>query len=87
MLGFARSKSKEPWLDFLRGFRGYFLNNLKTSEKERNEVEYLTVISDQAKGLVLAILEVFPKAFYYYCTQYLGENVGHKFGRKAEKIL
>lgn len=67
MWGFARSKSKELWRDFLYSFREYFLDNLDTIDKERDDFEYLAIVSDRAKGLVLAIVEVFPKSFYYYC--------------------
>lgn len=87
MWGFARSESKESWLDFLRGFREYFLDSLDTTEKERNDFEYLTIVSDRAKGLVPAVSEAFPKAFHYHCTQHLAENVGNEFGRKVEKVF
>jgi hypothetical protein len=87
MWGFARSESKESWLDFLHGFREYFLDNLDTTEKERADFEHLTIISDRAKGLVLAIAEVLPKAFHYHCTQHLAENVGNEFGKKIERTF
>lgn len=87
MWGFARSESKESWLNFLRGFREYFLDSLDTTEKERSDFEYLTIVSDWAKGLVPAVSEIFPKAFYYYCTQYLTENVGNEFRKKVERIF
>ena len=31
--GFARSESKESWLNFLRSFGEYFLDNLSTTKK------------------------------------------------------
>jgi hypothetical protein len=87
MWGFARNESKEPWLDFLHGFREYFLGNLNTAEKERDDFEHLIIVSDRAKGLVPAIADVFPKAFHYHCTQHLAENDGNEFGRKIERIF
>lgn len=87
MWGFARNESKESWLSFLQGFRQYFLDNLDTTEKERDNFEHLTIVSDRAKGLVPAVGEVLPKAFHYHCTQHLAENVGNEFGKKVEKIF
>lgn len=87
MWGFARNESKEPWLDFLHSFREYFRDNLDSTEKEHDDFEHLTIISDRAKGLVLAVAEVFLKAIHYHCTQHLAENVGNEFGRKIEKIF
>lgn len=85
--GFARNESKESWLDFLHGFREYFLDNLDTTEKERDDFEHLTIVSDRVKGLVLAIAEVLPKAFHYHCTQHLAENVGNEFRKRIERIF
>ena len=87
MWGFARNESKESWLDFLNSFRQYFLDNLETTEKERDDFEHLTIISDRAKGLIPAVAEVFPKAFHYHCTQHLAENVGNEFGKKVARIF
>jgi hypothetical protein len=87
MWGFARNESKESWLDFLHGFREYFLDNLEMTEQERTNFEYLTIVSDRAKGLIPAISEVFPKAFHYYCTQHLAENVGNEYGKKVERVF
>ena len=87
MWGLAKSESSDSWLEFLRAFREYFLKNPVTSEQDREAFEYLTIISDRAKGLIPAVAQVFPKAFHYHCTQHLAENVGNEHGRKIEKIF
>ncbi|KAL5400301.1 hypothetical protein PMIN04_013212, partial [Paraphaeosphaeria minitans] len=33
------------------------------------------------------IVEVFPQAFHYHCTQHLAENVRNEFGKKIERIF
>ncbi|KAK7177878.1 hypothetical protein PSPO01_16072 [Paraphaeosphaeria sporulosa] len=87
MWGFARNESKESWLDFLHGFREYFLESLDTTEKECDDFEHLTIVSDRAKGLVPAIAEVFTQAIHYHCTQHLAENVGNEFRKKDREDI
>ncbi|PSN59271.1 hypothetical protein BS50DRAFT_641103 [Corynespora cassiicola Philippines] len=86
MLDFFRSKCIESWLDFLGGFRKRVLKNFDTTEREREDFDHLTIVSDRAKGLIPAVVKVLPKAFHYHYTQHLAENVKQEFGRKVEKI-
>ena len=85
---YAISESKQAWLDFLLSFRECFIDNIEDiSDKVRQELEHLTIISDRGKGLVPAVAEVLLKAYHYHCTQYLAENVGRDHGKKIEKLF
>jgi hypothetical protein len=86
MFGFYENESKDSWREFLYGFREYFIDNIGDDDA-RDYFQHLTIISDRAKGLMPAVGEVFPKAFHYYCTQHLAENVGNEFGKKVEKLF
>jgi hypothetical protein len=86
MWGFATSESTESWTNFLKYFRQFFIDSVPDIE-ERESYEYLTIVSDRAKGLVPAVSEVLPKAFQYHCTQHLSANVGTEFGKNCEKLF